>query len=51
MPNSLAVASDLLATLQRRLPDLDDLEIAKAVGSVTEAWFTVWTRPEKKAGD
>jgi hypothetical protein len=45
VPNSLAVASDLLATLQKRLPGLDNMEVAKAVGSVTEAWFTIWTRP------
>jgi hypothetical protein len=46
VPNSLAVTSDLLAILQKRLPGLDNREIAKAAGSVTEAWFTVWTRPE-----
>jgi len=44
VPNSLAVASDFLATLQKRLPGLDNMEVAKAVGSVTEAWFTIWTR-------
>ena len=47
VPNGLAVASDLLATLQKRLPDLDSEEVAKAAGSVKEAWFTVWTRPKK----
>jgi hypothetical protein len=47
VPNGLAVASDLLATLQKRLPDLDNEEITKAAGSVKEAWFTVWTRSKK----
>ena len=46
VPNSLATESGLLATLQKRLPDLDNVELARAAGSVTEAWFTVWTRPE-----
>lgn len=48
VPNSLAVAADLLATLQKRLPDLDNQEVARAAGSVTEAWFTVWTRPAEQ---
>jgi hypothetical protein len=46
VPNSLATTSGLLATLQQRLPGLDNAELARAAGSVTEAWFTVWTRPE-----
>lgn len=46
VPNGLATTSGLLATLQKRLPDLDNAELARAAGSVTEAWFTVWTRPE-----
>jgi hypothetical protein len=46
VPNSLATTSGLLATLQTRLPGLDNVELARAAGSVTEAWFTVWTRPE-----
>ena len=50
VPNSLATASGLLATLQKRLPDLDNMELARATGSVTEAWFTVWTRPEGTPG-
>jgi hypothetical protein len=33
--------------LQKRLPDLDNQEVAKAAGSVKEAWFTVWTRPKE----
>jgi hypothetical protein len=48
--NSLAISSDLLATLQKRLPGIDNQEIARAAGSVTEAWFTVWTRPKEKPG-
>ena len=44
VPNSLATTSGLLATLQKRLPGLDNAELARAAGSVTEAWFTVWTR-------
>jgi hypothetical protein len=47
VPNSLATTSGLLATLQNRLPGLDNAELARAAGSVTEAWFTVWTRPEE----
>jgi hypothetical protein len=46
VPNSLATAAGLLATLQARLPGLDNQEITKATGSGTEAWVTVWTRPE-----
>ncbi len=50
VPNSLATTSGLLATLQQRLPGLDNAEVARAAGSVTEAWFTVWTRPEETPG-
>jgi hypothetical protein len=50
VPNSLATTSGLLATLQTRLSGLDNEEITRAAGSVTEAWFTVWTRPEETPG-
>jgi hypothetical protein len=50
VPNGLATASGLLAALQKRLPGLDNQELARAAGSVTEAWFTVWTRTEEKPG-
>lgn len=50
VPNSLATTSGLLATLQQRLPGLDHAELARAAGSVTEAWFTVWTRAEETPG-
>ena len=44
VPNSLAVATDLLAALQARLPDLDNEAVVRAAGSTTEAWFRVWPR-------
>jgi hypothetical protein len=47
VPNRLAVSSNLLAAMQQRLPALDNAAIAMAMGSTTEAVFTVWTR----AGD
>jgi hypothetical protein len=50
VPNGLATTSGLLATLQKRLPGLDNAELARAAGSVTEAWFTLWTRPEGTLG-
>ena len=50
VPNSLATTSGLLATLQKRLRGLDNEEITRAAGSVTEAWFTVWTRSEGTPG-
>lgn len=50
VPNSLATTSGLLATLQKRLPGLDNAEVARAAGSVTEAWFTVWTRSVETPG-
>lgn len=45
VPNGLATTSGLLGTLQARLPGLDNREVARAAGSVCEACFTIWTRP------
>lgn len=45
VPNRLAVSSNLLAALQQRLPDLDNAAIAMAMGSTSEAMFTIWMRP------
>jgi hypothetical protein len=44
VPNRLAVATRLLTVLQARLPGLDNKEVARASGVVTERWFTIWTR-------
>ena len=44
VPNRLAVATRLLTVLQQRLPGLDNKEVARASGVVTEHWFTIWTR-------
>jgi len=45
VPQGLAVSSNLLAALQQRLPGLDNAAVAVAMGSTTEAVFTIWTRP------
>jgi hypothetical protein len=49
VPNGLAVSSHLLAALQQRLPGLDNLAVALAMGSTTAAVFTIWTRPSGPA--
>lgn len=43
--NGLAVSSRLLEALQQRLPGLDNMAVALAMGSTKEAVFTLWTRP------
>jgi|GEM_PF-359612 len=45
VPQGLAASSNLLAALQQRLPGLDNAAVALAMGSTTEAVFTIWTRP------
>jgi hypothetical protein len=50
VPNFLATELKLLATLQARLPDLDNEQATIAAGSTTNAIFTLWTRPEGKGG-
>jgi hypothetical protein len=42
----LAVRVDLLKTLQERLPELDNMQVAVAMGSTKDAYFTIWTRPD-----
>jgi hypothetical protein len=44
IPNRLAVATRFLTVLQERLPELNNKEVARASGNITEAWFTIWTR-------
>jgi hypothetical protein len=44
VPNRLAVTVRLLSVLQERLPGLDNKEVVRASGVVTERWFTIWTR-------
>jgi len=44
VPNRLAVTVRLLSVLQERLPGLDNKEVARASGVVSERWFTIWTR-------
>jgi len=47
--NGLATASRLLEAMQQRLPGLDNMAVAMAMGSTTEAVFTIWTRPNAAA--
>jgi len=42
--NSLATELSLLATLQERLPGLDNEQVVRASGSTTDAMFTIWKR-------
>jgi hypothetical protein len=47
VPNGLAVTSHLLAALQECLPGFDNMAVAMAMGSTSEAVFTLWTRPDR----
>jgi len=47
--NCLATELNLLATLQERLPELDNMQVALASGSTTDAMFTIWKRPDSPA--
>jgi hypothetical protein len=44
VPHGLAGEVDLLAALQRRLPALDNEALIRAMGSTTDAVFTIWER-------
>ena len=44
VPHGLAVEVDLVAALQRRLPELDNDALLRAMGSATNAVFTIWER-------
>ena len=44
VPNGLAGDVDLVAALQRRLPALDNEALVRAMGSTTDAVFTIWER-------
>ena len=44
VPHGLAVEVDLVAALQRRLPELDNDALVRAMGSATDAVFTIWQR-------
>jgi hypothetical protein len=44
VPHGLAVEVDLVAALQRRLPALDNEALIRAMGSATDAVFTIWER-------
>jgi len=46
VPLELATSSHLLEALQQRLPGLDNAAVALAMGSTTEAVFTIWKRPD-----
>jgi len=46
VPLELATSSHLLEALQQRLPGLDNAAVAQAMGSTTEAVFTIWKRPD-----
>ena len=52
--NTLATPSRLLEAMQQRLPGLDNMAVAIAMGSTAEAVFTIWTRaadPAKTTAD
>lgn len=44
IPNFLATELNLMATLQARLPGLDNEQVILASGSTAEAMFTIWSR-------
>ena len=48
--HDLAVRSNLLAVLQERLPGLDNEQVIRAMGSATDTYFTIWTRPATNEG-
>jgi hypothetical protein len=48
--HDLAVRSELLAVLQERLPGFDNEQVARAMGSTSDAYFTIWTRPTPSGG-
>lgn len=50
VPHDLAARENLLAVLQERLPGFDNEQVGRAMGSVTDAYFTIWTRPAPSAG-
>ena len=45
VPHDLAVRANLLAVLQERLHGFDNEQVARAMGSAADAYFTIWTRP------
>jgi hypothetical protein len=44
------VRSNLLAVLQERLTGFDNERVIRAMGSTSDAYLTVWTRPEPDRG-
>ena len=46
VPHDLAVRANLLAVLQERLHGFDNEQVARAMGSAADAYFTIWTRPD-----
>jgi hypothetical protein len=50
IPNALATDVNLLATLQARLPGLDNEQVILASGSTASAMFTIWSRSSQPAG-
>lgn len=49
VPNFIASEISLLATLQARLPGLDNNQVLEATGSTSNATFTIWKRPDTAA--
>lgn len=43
--NALAVPARLMTALQQHFPGLDNTALVQAMGSTTDAVFTLWTRP------
>jgi hypothetical protein len=50
IPHFLATELNLLATLQARLPGLDNEQVVLAVGSTADAMFTIWSRSPQPTG-
>lgn len=50
VPQELAVQANLLAVLQERLPGLDNQQVVRAMASVEDAYYTIWTRPAEPRG-
>jgi hypothetical protein len=49
IPNFIATKFGLLGILQQRLPGLDNQQVALAVGSTANAFFTIWGQPPPTA--
>ena len=46
-PNSAEGCTKLLEALSERLPDFDNQEVIRAMGSTTEDFFVLWRRADR----